>query len=134
MPVVLDSNIWVSAFHFRGKPHAIVNTMMEGELDVAVSEHIIGETTRILGAKFGWQEDDLDNVRQIMRTFARVVTPTETLAVVPGDADDNRIIECARAAGANTIVTGDNDLLRLVEFEGVRMIRAADFLGQSRGR
>ncbi len=88
-----------------------------------------------LATKFSWSEDRLDYVRQIMRTFASVVTPTRGHSnVVPDDPDDNRIIECARAARADTIITGDKDLLRLVNFEGIQIIKAAEFLERDRGR
>lgn len=112
----------------------MLNGMIAGELNVAVSEHIIGETTRILATKFGWTPQRLEYVDQIMRTFARVVTPTEVLSVVPDDPDDNRIIECARAAGATAIITGDKDLLRLRSFEGIQIVTVSDFLSGESAR
>ena len=43
------------------------------------------------------------------------------------DEPDNRILECAQGAGAEVIVTGDKHLLDLVAFEGIKIIRIADF-------
>ena len=43
------------------------------------------------------------------------------------DEPDNRILECAQGAGAEVIVTGDKHLLDLVAFEGIKVIRIADF-------
>jgi predicted nucleic acid-binding protein len=56
------------------------------------------------------------------------VTPTEAIDTVPTDPDDNRVLECAVSAGSQTIVTGDDDLLRLVAFRGIEIVRIADFL------
>jgi predicted nucleic acid-binding protein len=47
---------------------------------------------------------------------------------VTRDPDDNRILECAIAAGSDCIVTYDQDLLRLGEYAGIKIISAADFL------
>jgi predicted nucleic acid-binding protein len=56
--------------------------------------------------------------------------PTEALDVVKDDPDDNRIVECAVASGSDCIVTGDNHLLRLGEYAGIKMVRVGDFLQQ----
>jgi predicted nucleic acid-binding protein len=50
--------------------------------------------------------------------------------VVKDDPDDNRIVECAVASGSDCIVTGDNHLLRLGEYAGIKMVRVGDFLQQ----
>ena len=53
-----------------------------------------------------------------------------TIDAVPSDADDNRVLECAVAGGSDTIVTGDDDLLRLGTFRGIEIVRVADFLAR----
>ena len=61
---------------------------------------------------------------------ARMVFPTETFSVVDADPDDNRIIECAVAARAQFIVTGDGHLLRLGSCRGIQIVKVADFLNR----
>jgi putative PIN family toxin of toxin-antitoxin system len=131
--VVLDSNVWVSAFQFKGKPQAVVQLALDGEIEVAICASVIEETTRTLRDKFGWDEEQLSRVRDTMELYSRLVTPTETFDAVPGDPDDNRILECAKAAGASVIITGDKDLLRLESFDGIAMMKTSDFL-RARGR
>jgi len=58
---------------------------------------------------------------------AAIVRPSRKVAVLE-DAPDNRILECAVTAGADLIVTGDHHLLKLREFEGIPIVRLADFL------
>ena len=55
---------------------------------------------------------------------------------VKDDASDNRIVECAVAAGSDVIVTGDKHLLALGSFRGIDIVRVSDFLGRvsRRGR
>jgi predicted nucleic acid-binding protein len=52
-----------------------------------------------------------------------------TLDAVKDDPSDNRIVECAVSAGSDYLVTGDKDLLRLGQYDSVRIVNVADFLG-----
>jgi predicted nucleic acid-binding protein len=56
------------------------------------------------------------------------------LDVVKADPDDNRIPECAVAAGSDVIVTGDAHLLQLGAYLGIKIMKVAAFLGQARDR
>ena len=105
---------------------------LDGEVEVAISEPIIHETPRVLQEKFGWPEERLKEALTIMESCATKAMPDQSLNVVPGDVDDNRIIECAIAAGSEGIVTGDKDLLRLGSYQGIKMIQAREILGWAR--
>ncbi len=99
-----------------------------GEIEIAVSEAILNETLRVQADKFKTSPEGIETARRMILSCAKLVTPGRTLTVVPSDADDNRIIECAIAAGSEAIVTGDNDLLRMGSYEGIRMMRIQEFL------
>jgi predicted nucleic acid-binding protein len=62
-----------------------------------------------------------------MNGIGRKVTPTQAVDVVKEDPSDNRILECAAEAKSDYLVTSDKDLLRLRQFEGIPIIRVADF-------
>ena len=47
---------------------------------------------------------------------------------------DNRILECAVAAGSDYIVSGDKDLLRLGSYDAIRILNVADFLALGMGK
>lgn len=59
---------------------------------------------------------------------------TKIIDAVPNDPDDNRVPERAVAAGSETIVTGDADLLQLESYRGIEIVRVADFLARFSGR
>jgi putative PIN family toxin of toxin-antitoxin system len=111
--VTLDSNVYLSGLVFGGKPKRILEMVIEGEIEVAVSDPIIQEVRRHLLGKFGWSEARAAEAVESVSEFAKHVAPTETIDAVPTDVDDNRVLECAVASGSDTIVTGDEDLLRL---------------------
>ena len=50
-------------------------------------------------------------------SLATIVEPVEKLAIVKDDPDDNKVLECAKAGKVDLIVSSDNHLLELKEFE-----------------
>ena len=61
----------------------------------------------------------------------RHISPTHTVDVIKTDPPDNRILECAEAAGSDFIVTGDTKhILRLGSFAGIPIIKLADFMAR----
>jgi hypothetical protein len=51
---------------------------------------------------------------------------------VAADEPDNRIVECAVEANSQCILTEDKHLLRLGEYEGIKIVRVRDFLERGR--
>jgi putative PIN family toxin of toxin-antitoxin system len=132
--VTADSNIWVSGLNWRGQPHEFLNLARSGQIQLSISDAVLDEFTRILHDKLEWSDERLNALRAEVATFTRRVSPIETLDAVPRDADDNRIIECAVAAGSDAIITGDDDLLSLGSFRGIEIIKVATFLARFSGR
>jgi hypothetical protein len=54
--------------------------------------------------------------------------PKEKIAIIRDDPADNKVLECAIAAGAKFIITGDKHLLKLKKFKGISIITAKEFL------
>ena len=131
--VTLHSNVYLSGFVFGDKPKRVLEMAIDGENEIAVADPIIQEVRRHLLGKFGWSEPRAAEAVESITEFAKHVTPTEAIETVPTDPDDNRVLECAVSAGSQTIVTGDDDLLRLVGFRGIEIVRVADFLTRFSG-
>lgn len=131
-----DTNIYISALQFGGQPLRFLELARAGSIDLAISPPIIAEVQRVLRDKFKWPEPQVQDVEPRLAAFTRRVTPTETLDVVKDDPSDNRILECAKAAGSDYVVTGDDDLLRLGKYADIQIVKVSDFLnrGQFRSR
>lgn len=130
--VTADSNIYISAFQFKGLPLELLTLAASGNLRLAVSEDIIQEVTRTLRRKFDWPDERIVRAERNMRRIAQLVTPTMTVDAIREDPADNRILECALAAGSEFIVTGDKDLLRRKGYEGIKIVTVGEFLDRSK--
>ena len=66
-----------------------------------MSEAILDEIGGVLARKFGWQPDDIAEARKWITGIARTAMPAVQLSVIKEDPADDRILECAVAAGAD---------------------------------
>jgi uncharacterized protein len=71
---------------------------------------------------------------QGLTRFATIVTDVPDLRGVVRDPNDDMIVACALAAGADYLVTRDKDLLSLEEYERIAMIKPEAFLHMLRAQ
>jgi len=86
------------------------------------------EMADVLARKFDFRADAIDEATRRIKAIARTVTPSVQLNVVQEDPPDDRILECAVSSGADYVVTGDKDLLRLEHYDAIQIVSVADFL------
>lgn len=133
--VTPDTNILVSGLVYRrGKPYQLLLAALDGEISMTVSQPIIAEMADVLARKFHMSEDFIAEAKKIVTRAARVVTPSVQLDVIKEDPPDNRILECAVTGGSDFIVTGDKDLLRLKQYDSIRILKVSDFIAAELGR
>ena len=89
---------------------------------------VCSEAMSVLRDDFKWDGYRLHFAREQIVKMANRVVPTQTIDAIKEDPDDNRILECAVAAGSSVIVTYDRDLLRLGEYKGIKIVRTVDFV------
>ena len=127
MIVVFDSGIWVSAMEFGGTPlEAVIRAIAEDRL--AVCDQIEEEVVRVLTRKFGWEGERVRADLVFYWLDALRVELEGTVAGICRDPKDEPILECAERAEAECIVTGDNDLLSLASYHGIRIMTARDYV------
>ena len=119
----------ISALIFPGgKPFQLLELAREGKINLTVSEAILDEMAGVLARKFNWQPEEIAAGRKWITEMARTVKPAVRLDIIKEDPPDNRILECASAAGSDYIMSGDKDLLRLGRYDSIRIVRVAEFL------
>jgi uncharacterized protein len=106
--VVLDTNVLLSAcWSPTGNEAKIVALALSGTLTACVSPAVLAEYRDVLlRPKFaGFRGLAIQTLNEFERT-AVLVNPTEPVSAST-DEDDNRFLECAAAAKAEFLVTGN---------------------------
>ncbi len=124
----LDSNIYISALEFGGKPLQILELARERKFQAMISDAIVDEICGVFRDKFRWPEKRIASARVDIAKMCTRVNVSQTLTVVKNDPDDNRIIECAVACESDYLVTGDKHLLVLGSHQGTAIVNPATFL------
>ena len=134
MRVVLDTNVIVSALNFPGNERLVLELALRGRFELYLSRFILGEVAGVLTRKFDWDEERTARVLQGIENAAAVIDPPRLPEMIAGGHADNRILECAAAANADYLITGDRrHLLPIGEHQGARIVNAPRFLSELGG-
>ncbi len=128
---MLDTNVLVSALGWEGAERQVYRYCRGRHLQMATSSALLGELERVLEyPKFSFTQRDIDGFLAEIAIHAMVVEPTARIELVVDDPEDNRVLECALAADARWIVSGDPHLLKLGEFQSKQILTAAAALSR----
>jgi uncharacterized protein len=131
MKTVLDANIFVSALLRGGNPLAVTQRAARGLDKLFFTDAIINEVERVLKKpKLHLGEYDVKRIVTRVEHIGKKVSisPQRRVKGVCRDPKDDMYLECAIAAGADYIISGDNDLLVLKEYGGVKIVNARSYL------
>ena len=127
---MIDANTVVSAALSPGGVPRQALAAARARGIIALSEAVYQEIAEVLSRpKFAriLTEDRRRETLELLAAAALWIEPTEPVNDCR-DAKDNRTLELALAARATAIVSGDEDLLVLDPWRGVRVLRPARFL------
>lgn len=106
--VVLDTNIVISAtLRAGGLPEAIFNLTIDGLIQLCVSKPVLAEYEEVLRrARLAIPPEKVANALARIRGRSDLVAPTVKVREC-SDPDDDIFLECAEAAQADDLVTGN---------------------------
>jgi putative PIN family toxin of toxin-antitoxin system len=130
MKLVVDTNVLVSAFLWKGTPGRLIELAGEKECRLFTSRVLIDELAEVLQRKKLAKQVQATGftAAQMLRNYQKLATtvPARRLAKqVSRDADDDAVLACALAAQVGLIVSGDDDLLVLKQFQEIRIVTPA---------
>lgn len=135
MRAVVDTGIFVSALiRRRGTIGAVLNALREGRYTVIYSTDILVEVIEVLGRdkfriKYHVEPNDITTLINLIRLRGELVIPNQKVTACR-DPKDDKFSEAALAGAADFLVSGDADLLDMISFEGVPILRPAEFLAR----
>ena len=124
MAVTFDTNVLLSATLWDGSvAQKLLFDLIRQNVKIYSSTAILSEYQEILKRDFGFLDEDIVEIMEKILVFVTLVNPTMTVNIVKEDFDDNKIIECALESDSKYILTYDQHLLNLKEYQGIRIIR-----------
>jgi putative PIN family toxin of toxin-antitoxin system len=108
--VILDTNIIVSAYlNQDGLPFFILKLALSGSVRLCASEAVFAEYEELLRRKsYPMDSRRAKLLLKHIRAASHIVRPVEGLEITK-DPDDNIFLECAQAAKAHYVVTGNTE-------------------------
>ena len=132
--IVLDTNIFLSAFVFTGLlPQKIIDLVIEKKLRLCTSANLEEEVFRKL-SKLKANEEIVANVNLLLKA-SLAYNPQITITVCR-DPKDNFILELAQTCNADYIITRDKDLLELPRkrWKSTKIVKPEGFLSYLRSK
>lgn len=131
--VVVDTNTVVSGLLWSGRPQQVINAARAKRITLYCSAALTAEFAEVIG-----RERFARRIRAARLSAAAIVAdyaqlahlviPADISPAVAGDPDDDQVLACAIAAGADLVVSGDNRLRNLKTYQGIRIVNAAEAL------
>ncbi|HEX6302741.1 MAG TPA: putative toxin-antitoxin system toxin component, PIN family [Anaerolineales bacterium] len=134
MIIVLDTNVIISALlSSKASPAEIIQRWEAGEFDIATSPALLIELERALAYErvqkyLRLSKREIKNFLRRFQSSTLTVEPQIPIDVIKSDPDDNRVLECAVAATASFIISGNDHLLELREYRGIVILPPTGFI------
>jgi putative PIN family toxin of toxin-antitoxin system len=124
--LVVDTNVLIAGLVADGLCRDIVKRRLPA-CELFTSRALLDELAEILREKFDTRSQDLP-LLQVYEAEATIVRPKPLPKPICRDTDDDEVLAAAVAARAEIILTGDDDLLALEEFQGIRILSPRKFV------
>ena len=112
-----------------GHHGGVLDAAIDGKFVLLTSPDLLDEVRHVLSYPRlrTLPQTRVQEVLALLPIVAHMVDPEERLSVIRRDPADNRVLECAVAGKASHIVSGDDHLLGLKSFRGIRVMTPAFF-------
>ena len=128
MKIVLDTNVIASGVYWKGSSFEIIQRWTTDQFQVFITGEILNEYKIIL------ERLDPVPIKPVAQHWIPFIFQNSALVTaktsvkICRDPDDDKILDCALAAEAKYIVSGDKDLLILERFQSVEIVTPSAFL------
>src|SRR3989339_775134 len=128
LKLVLDTNTIVSAFFWEGNEAELFRKIEQGKANLYITIEILKEVEEVIKRqKFNevMKKAELtpDQIMQKIVSLSHLVIAPKFNIKVCRDEKDNKFLECSESAKVDYLVSGDEDLLVLKEYNGIPIVR-----------
>ncbi|PIN91352.1 putative toxin-antitoxin system toxin component, PIN family [Candidatus Pacearchaeota archaeon CG10_big_fil_rev_8_21_14_0_10_32_14] len=130
MKFTLDTNFLISATQWKNSvAHKLLIKLIEADAQLFTTKEIIEEFNEVLIRDFKYSNEEVENIIEKILFITTLVSPSIKLDIIKDDPDDNIVLECAQESNSEYIITYDKHLLKLKEYQGIKIIKPEDVFG-----
>lgn len=128
MKIVLDTYVFFSGVLFTAPPHKILKAWRDGRVRIILSPEIFEEYHRV-GTELASQFKglDLNPAFELLTAHTEMIFSPSILPRIREDPSDNKFLACALAGKAKFVVSRDKHLVKLREFQGIKILKSKEF-------
>ncbi|MCL1969950.1 MAG: putative toxin-antitoxin system toxin component, PIN family [Candidatus Bathyarchaeota archaeon] len=129
--IVFDTNVLISAILSDGAPSLLLRKGMLDEFTIVTSDLLLREFENVMQRpkfKVYNNDDEVHRTVQVLMQVADFVVVTSKFSVVERDFKDNIVLETAYDGKVDFIVSGDDHLLSLKSFRGIKIVSVKEML------
>jgi len=126
--LLLDTNIYISAIFFGGKPKEILDLARDNKVEIIISEYILWEIKDVLSRKFNVSDSKLNKIEHDILSLTKLMRTTSKVSLITEHPADNAILSCAVDGRADAIITGDKHILTLKKYKNMPILTPQKFL------
>ena len=128
MKIVLDANIFISAFFWGGNPRSVLERTISKLDELFFTKEILDEVEGVIDRpKFHTGKNETEYyIKSIEEIGTKVVTKSRVKR--SRDKTDNKYIECGIAGSVDYIISGDVHLLEIKEYDNIKIVSAKEYL------
>jgi putative PIN family toxin of toxin-antitoxin system len=126
MKIILDTNVIIAAFGSRGLCNAVFELCLD-RFEVVLSEAILKEVLTNLNSKIKLPLSQCDLIVSYLRDNCFLSEIDDLDRSLCRDKNDIHVLGLAQRSGAEYIITGDKDLLDLVQHKNTKIVTPREF-------
>jgi len=131
---VVDTNVLVSGLVAAGgAPGQILDAWIAGHFTLVTSPYLVEELLHTLSypriaTRLRLEEEELETILAALLSRAEIIPDRPHPPNVTRDPKDDAVAACASAGSVDYLVSGDQDLLILHEYEGIPVVTPRQFV------
>ena len=127
---VLDTNVFISAILFKSEANKLVALWQCNKIIFLISKEVLEEYIKVLSyPKFRLTNEEVKYIiEEELLPFVKPIKTKSKFNIIVNDPSDNKFISLAVDGNAAYIISGDNHLREIKEFQKIKIITIKKFL------
>lgn len=128
--IALDTDVFISAFLFKGETNNLVSLWKTGKIKILISKEVLKEYIKVLSyPKFKLSKKEITYlIEEEFLPFVEICKPKLKFDFIKDDPEDNKFLDLAYEGKVDYIISGDKHLLELKRFKKIKIVSVREFL------